>query len=238
MNRPASIFMFVLLGAFAVGVGVVPFYVLANKDRNTLSTDLASAKARADRAEVEKQQIAENANKRVKDANSEVARAQELVSSLKEEQLLIAQAEQLPQPGSKETRLWTAVVSIPQHVTLMVPKGSTVESDDGNALRIMISPALSDPYARGTRWLEVLPYDEVREQEFNAGVASSTNVTFIANDSLLTGIKGISTEDGRPAYVLSYRNGGEKKKLIILREIPAIGRNGAEKVLGTMEFAD
>jgi len=236
MRRFASIFSFILLGAFAVGVGVVPFYVLANRDRNVLSINLESAKARAERAEAEKQRIADDANARVRDANAEVDRAQKLVAALKEEQMIASEAVPLSRPGSREIVSWTAVVSIPQHASLMVPKASSIESDDGDALRIMTAPASSDPYARGELWFEILPYDAIREQEFLAGIASSTPVAFIANDRLLAGAKGISVADGRPAYILIYRASGEKKRIVYLKDLDVLGKNGAMRVLGTLSF--
>jgi hypothetical protein len=236
MNRSSSVFLFVLLGAFAVGVAVVPFYVLANKDRHVLSTDLESAKAQAAKAESEKQRLADEANARVNDANAEVEKAQTLVASLKEEQQLMSTAVKLAKPGSKELLAWTAVVSVPQHVSVFVPKTAAIESDTGDALRFMTPPTSSDAYARGMIWFQVLPYDDVKEQELLAGVASSTDVAYVIDDQLVTGKKGISYADGSAVYVLAHRLEGEKRELIYLKNISALGKNGAERLLGTLAF--
>ncbi len=236
MNRASSVFLFVLLGAFAVGIGVVPFYVLANKDRHVLATDLETAKAQAAQAEADKQKLADEANARVNDANAEVDKAQKLVTSLKEEQQLMSTAVTLPKTGSRELLAWTAVVSVPQHVSVFIPKTAAVESDTGDGLRVMTSPTSSDPYARGDIWFQVLPYDDVKEQEFLADVASSTDVAYVIDDQLVAGKKGISYADGRTVYVLARRSGGEKMELIYLKNIPALGKTGAEKLLGSLAF--
>lgn len=237
MNRAAPVLLSVLLGAFSVGVAVVPFYVLANRDRNALSTNLESAKARAAAAESEKQQIADEANAKVDAANAEVEKAQTMIAAIKEEQSLRATAKKLVKPGSRELLAWTAVVSIPQHASILIPKTSSVETDDGNALRITTSPTSSDPYARGDLWFEILPYESLNEQQFLAGMASGTDVAYVINDDqLLIGKKGISYADGSTIYVLEFRGGGEKKSLVYLKEIPSLGRNGAERVLSTLAF--
>jgi uncharacterized phage infection (PIP) family protein YhgE len=236
MNRIASIFLFVLLGAGAVGIAVVPFYVLANKDRNTLASNLEMVKGRATQIEQEKQKIADEANSRVSEANAEVDRAQALIASLKEEQQLIESAKNLTKPGSKEILPWTSVVSIPQHASVLIPKTSAVESDDGDALRIMTIPTSTDPYARGELWFEILPYDSVKEGQFLAGVTSSTDAAFIVNNQLIAGKLGISADDGSPVYILTFRDMGEKKSLIFLKNIPSLGKNGAERLLSTLAF--
>jgi hypothetical protein len=236
MNRITSILLFVLLGAGAVGVAVVPFYVLANKDRNALASNLEMVKGRATQIEQEKQKIADEANSRVSEANAEVERAQTLIAALKEEQRLIETAKNLIKPGSKETLPWTSVVSIPQHASVLIPKTSTVESDDGDALRIMTIPTSTDPYARGDLWFEILPYDAVKEGQFLAGVSSSTDVAFIVNNQLIAGKLGISPSSGLPIYVLTFRDVGEKKNLIFLKDIPSLGKNGAERMLSTLAF--
>ncbi len=236
MNRITSIFLFVLLGAGAVAAAIVPFYVMANKDRNVLATNLEMIKERAATIESEKQKLADEANTRVQEANDEVSKAQSKIDALKEDQRLIGISERLQNAGSRELLTWTPMVSMQQHVSVLVPKSSSVESDTGDLFSVMITPTSTDPYVHGETWLEVLPYNKIKEDQLLSSMTSSTEIAFTVNKQLLAGHAGVSVSDGSRIYVLTYRDLGEQKSLVFLKEIPALGKNGAQRFLATLAF--
>ena len=236
MNRITSIFLFVLLGAGAVAAAIVPFYVMANKDRNVLATNLEMIKERAATIESEKQKLADEANTRVQEANDEVSKAQSKIDALKEDQRLIGISERLQNAGSRELLTWTPMVSMQQHVSVLVPKSSSVESDTGDLFSVIITPTSTDPYIHGETWLEVLPYNKIKEDQLLSSMTSSTEIAFTINKQLLAGHTGVSVSDGSRIYVLTYRDLGEQKSLVFLKEIPALGKNGAQRFLATLAF--
>src|SRR5512133_2568664 len=98
MKRFTSVLIAVILGAFATGIGTIPFLVLANQDRHRLDHELQSSKSLAAETEAEKRRIAEEANKKVEEANKEVQKAQSVILEAQEDEHLLAASERLIAP--------------------------------------------------------------------------------------------------------------------------------------------
>lgn len=235
MKRITSVLIAVLLGAIATGIGVVPFLVLANQDRNQLSEDLRQTEARALQIEDEKQQIADEANKRVEEANEEIERAQTILEEVQEDQQLLATAPRLDSPSSWETYRWKTAISLFQEVSATIPPGSAVLEDTREAFTVteLVGNDAPDPRAS---WLTIMPFDELHEAELLTSLASSTETAVVVQDRLLKGKRG-TLRDGTESAVYRVRQSATTTHLIWIKDPGTLGRSdGIEKLLGTLEF--
>lgn len=236
MKRITSVLIAVLLGACTTAVGVVPFLVLANQDRDQLSLELEQANERAERAETEKSRIAEEANVKVQEANREIQRAQVILESFEEDQRLMAEAKRLAKPPSHELYRWQPIVSLYQEVKLAIPPKSEIISDTKEALAIRTERASDATFVKDDRWLAITPYHANDEQELLGALTTSTEISYIVQGHLLTGKKGV-LENGQQTIVLKTRYAATSTHLIWMKDPGTLGRKeGFERLLGTLEF--
>lgn len=235
MKRIASVLLAVLLGALATGIGVAPFLVLANQDRHRLTAELEETQARAQQIEAEKEQVAEDANKKVEEANVEIERAQQILEEVEEDQRLMATAERLQKPPTREISRWEAVISLYQEVKLSVPEASEVVSDTTQALTIA-NQRSEDGQIADARWLAVTPYDAGTEGVLLNALATSTDVAYVVDDHLLKGRRG-ALESGEEALIIRVRYSATSTHLIWIKNPGSLGQgDGFERLLGTFEF--
>jgi hypothetical protein len=224
MKRVSAVLLFVALGAFATGIGVIPFLVLANQDRDALNTELRKTQAAAERAAEEKEQIANQANQKVLDANSEIQRAQAVLQGLQEDQRLTAIADQIPQPKPRDLARWTSVVSLTLGVQFSIPQGSYVDMDEKTGIAIARGSTTSSavPF---TRWIEVTPYNKDRRDTLDASLSSASPQTLLIHGRLFKGSLGTLNDDSRGMY-LEARESGTSTHLIWIRDIDTLERKG------------
>lgn len=224
MKRMSAVLLFVALGAFATGIGVIPFLVLANQDRDALNTELRKTQAAAERIAQEKELIAKQANQKVLDANSEIQRAQAVLQGLQEDQRLTATADQIPQPKPRDLARWTSVVSLTLGVQFSIPQGSYVDMDEKTGIAIAKGSTTSSavPF---TRWLEVTPYHQDRRDTLEASLSSATPQAFLIHGRLYRGALGTLSDDSRGMY-LEARESGTSTHLIWIRDIDTLERKG------------
>jgi hypothetical protein len=233
MKRVTSVLIAVLLGAMATGVGIVPFLVLANQDRNRMASELEQAHKRAESAESEKNKIAKEANERVEEANAEVQRAEIVLQDIAEDQRLAAEAVRLSKPPPRDLYRWSSYISLYQEVNLFLPPDSSVSSDTKVSLTI-VNEKKNNAF-EDARWLAITPYDPELERDLFASFGTSAGVSYIAGDRLLTGKRG-TLKDGSEAMVLKARHAATSTHLIWIKDPGTLGRDGFERILGTMEF--
>lgn len=235
MKRITSVLIAVLLGAITTGIGVVPFLVLANYDRNRLTSELDQTRAWAEQAESEKEALAKEANDKVEEANIEIQRAQMLLEAIEEDQRLMAEAERLSKPSSRELYRWESYVSLYQEVKISLPPKSVVSTDTKKSLTLTNEEASSELLG-DARWLAITPYDLSLEQELFASFSTSTGVSYLINDHLLTGKRG-SLKNGIEVMVLKARHAATSTHIIWIKDPGTLGsEKGFERLLGTLEF--
>jgi hypothetical protein len=235
MKRITSVLLAVLLGALATGIGVTPFFVLANKDRHRLATELEETQARTQQIEAEKEQVADNANKKVEEANAEIERAQQILEEVGEDQRLMVEAKRLSMPPRREIARWEPVISLYQEVKLSMPEPSEVVSDNTQALTISKEQS-DDGHIDDARWLAVTPYDTGTEAVLLNALATSTDIAYVVDDRLLKGRKG-TLESGEEALIIRVRYSATSTHLIWIKDPGTLGReDGFERLLGTFEF--
>jgi hypothetical protein len=235
MKRITSVLIAVLLGAITTGIGVVPFLVLANHDRNRLTSELEETRSWAERAESEKERLAREANEKVEEANIEIQRAQMLLEQIEEDRRLTAEAKLLSRPSSRELPRWDSYVSLYQEVKFSIPPNSSVNADTKQSLTVTNEGAHAELLG-DARWLAITPYDPAREQELFGNVATSTGVSYLVDDYLLIGRRG-SLKSGEDVMALTARHAATSTHIIWMKDPGTLGSgDGFERFLGTLEF--
>lgn len=242
MKRVTSVLLAVLLGALATGAGMGVFLKLANDDRARLANDVSRAKAATERADREKQQIADEANKKVAAANAEVTKAQRILQAVVQERELMAKAKSLAKPPARELRGWQPVVSLQQGVRLNLPPGTAVEANDERSLTAVLrtaatGTAVADGFLEDARWFSITPYDERLETELISALATGTESAYVVNGRLLLGRTIRPNDSRRQMTVLRVEQAASSTHLIWIKDPGTLGwGNGIERLLGTLEF--
>lgn len=236
MKRATPLLLAILLGALAAGIGFGVFLKLANDDRNHLSQALDEARAQAEQTLKDKQALADDANQKVEEANAEVAKAEQVVASMKEEQRLMLTAKKLAKPPGTLLRNWSHTVSLYQGVGFSIPPKTEIESDSSSALTAVRSDGGAS-LAADTRWLSVTPYEEKRESELLSSLATSTGFAYLIGGTLVTGREGVLAGTNEIMTVLRVRSSGTSSHLIWIKDPGTFGSgNGLERFLATFEF--
>ena len=216
MKRFTSVLIAVILGAFATGIGTVPFLVLANQDRYRLDSELHKTKSIAAETEIEKQKIAEQANQKVKEANAEVQKAQTIILEAQEDERLLTTSERLIAPVTYERSKWNTAVSLYQGISLLTPTNFSVTQDEPS--NFVISREIKKGYSTGTTPLIFIqPYEKNKEDQYLNKFASSTSIAYLAGGRLMKGEQGI-LPDGSAALELEVRLSAKTTHLIWMRD--------------------
>lgn len=232
MKRVSAVLLFVALGAFATGVGVIPFLVLANQDRDTLNMELQKTQATAERMASEKEKIAQQANQKVLEANSEIQRAQGVLKELQEDQRLTGIAKQISDPKPRQLAQWTSVVSLTQGVQFSIPQGSYVDMDEKTGIAIARGSTTSSaiPF---TRWMEVTPFVKDKRDSLDASLLNTKPQALLIHGRLFKGVLGTLPDDSRAMY-LEARESGTSTHLIWIRDLETLERkNILDTLLGS-----
>lgn len=233
MKRFTSVLIAVILGAFATGIGTIPFLVLANQDRNRLDSELHATKKFAEEKESEKQTIAEQANEKVKAANEEVQKAQAIIMEAQEDEHLLATSERLVPPSVHDRAKWNANVSLNQGISILTPNGYTVTQDEPHGF--VIDKEIKTTISTGTTpVIFIEPYDERKEIQRINSFASSTSINYVVGGRLLKGQEGVLL-DGSTAILFLVRASAKTTHIIWLRD-PAGNSTILKKIITTIEF--
>jgi hypothetical protein len=236
MRRATTVILCILLGAIASGASIGIFLKFANDDRERLAKELADTVQKSNDARQENQTVIQEANKKLLDSNAEVGKAQALIKSLQEERDLLATAKPLTPPSPSAIRGWSDVVALDLGVSLKLPTGTTVQSNDKTGLTLAKSSALD---TQDPRWFSLMPYDAATESELLASLATSTPVSYLLNGHILTGYQGTFSDNVNPVLILRVRKDGTITHLLWIRN-PNGTRTDAKPavdVLSTMRFA-
>lgn len=236
MKRATPIFFAILLGAAATAIGMGIFLKLANDDRARLGAEIGAARAEAMQALKEKERIANEANKKVAAANDEVTKAQGVLQALEEEQRLLASAKQLLKPPARDTRNWQSAISVPLGVSILVPPGTVIGTDDPQSLTAA-KRSTSSTTSFDTRWFSLTRNDERAALELFDAIATGTARSYLVNGRLLIGKVG-TLSTGGPLAVFRVRQAASSTHLLWIKNPGTLGYgDGIERLLGTMEFA-
>lgn len=231
MRRATSIIIGIFLGALAAGVGVGFFLYQANHDRRRMAQELETTIEQAKLTREESERAILTANQKLLAADAEVSKAQNLIQLLEEEREFLAQAKVLGQPPNWATKGWQEVVSLEQGISLKVPTGNMVETNDQFSLTV--SQSLNS-YYQDPRWLSLTPYDAKTENELTLALATSTPIAFLVGDKFLTGRQGTLAGSGKKIYILKIRDGAESTHLLWIKD--SLYGNKVLDILATLRF--
>jgi len=234
MPRFTSLFLAILAGGIAVGIGMGIFLHLANADRERLAGIAKQAQAQTRDAQAARDQAVHEANQKLQNANAEIAKAQTALTSLQLERDLIADAKGLTVTSARAVRGWKQAINLELNATCKFPPTSDIESNDTNGL--VVTQTGSDP-STDNRWLSILPYDAQRENEMQDNFVTSTPVSFLVDGHLLIGKHGQMSDPRNDVYILRVQKEGIPSHLIWLKD-PATDTDGtvALNVLASLSF--
>lgn len=233
MKRLTSILIAVILGAFATGIGTVPFLVLANQDRQRLDNELQQTRTKAAEFESEKQRIADQANQKVKEANEEVQKAQLAILQAQEDEKLLAASERLTPPSVHELAKWEPAISLSLGVSVYVPKTYSVQQDDSYAFILSRNTTYSSS-SRSEIAISFEPYEETKSTRYVGMFASSTSVHLVAGGKLLKGTVG-TLLDGTGAALFEVRSSAKTTHLVWMHD-RELTYATIKKILSTIQY--
>lgn len=234
MRRVASVLLSILLGASATGVGITIFLKKANDDRERLAAIAEQARQDSIAAAESNKRTVEEANKQVDAANAEVAKAQHLVKTLKEERDLLARAEPLSAPSTKTLKGWREAVSVPLGISIKIPPTSRIELNDESGLT---AGASSSQPQGDSRWFSITPYDDRLDRELSSSAVTSTPVSYIADGQLLIGQRGKIGNPAAETIILRVQREGQNTHLIWARAPSSLPFSTVLTALATLTFA-
>lgn len=236
MKRMTSVIFAILLGGFAVGIGVVPFLVLANQDRDRLYDEIQTINDHAEKTEAEKKKIAEEADAKVREANTEITRAQAILRETEEDQKLMLAAEKIEKPSSRTLNGWKSVVSLSQDTELLIPPKSLVLKDNAKQLLVQQTSAEADIYESPFS-ISIEPYNKQREHDILLTFTSSTEIAYVANSRLLKGWSGFvgDADNQNTAMLFRVRDGATSTHTLFITA-PEVSKTTFETILGTIQF--
>lgn len=233
MKRFTSVLIAVILGAFATGIGTVPFLVLANQDRQRLGDELQLTKTKATATELEKQRIADQANQKVKEANAEVQKAQLAILEAQEDEKLLATSDRLPTPQTHELAKWNSAISLTLGISFSTPKQFSVDRDDASAFTL-VNTLRSSTSTNTVPSILVEPYSEESLARRLNSFASSTPVNLVAGGKLLRGTFG-TLLNGSDAYLFQVRSSAKTTRVIWMQDID-LTSSVVRKILSSIQY--
>ncbi|MFZ2804073.1 MAG: hypothetical protein WA001_02515 [Patescibacteria group bacterium] len=237
MRRFTSVILSILLGGFAVALGMGFFLMKANTDRERLANVATQAQQAAQAATAERDQAVTEANQKLDTANAEVAKAENAITSLQQERDEIAGAQVLGIPSAHATRNWKEAIDLETQTSFKFPPTSAVASNDGTGLVIVQSPSGNSTTSTDARWLTVTPFDASQESQLENSFVTSTAVSYLVDGHLLVGKLGTTEGAQNNVFVLRVQKDGVPSGLIWLNDPTNDTDNAiAMNVLASLSF--
>ncbi len=229
MRRSISIFLWILVGAFAAGGSVGYFLHTANQDRQFLVTQTRHAELSAEQAKTASTRLAQDANHKLQEASSEIQRVKEELSTYREHQRNLARAVSLPKPVGRMLRGWNPTLSLRLGLSFLVPPG-TYATETHDRLT-----ALSRGVAGDQTWMTIVPYDKLSELSWLQSVTNTVPVLYtFDHQHTLIGFRGTQTDTSDIIYVLHLSNFSTSTHLLWLAPNTVSDEERALQTLSTL----
>lgn len=237
MRRYGHVFLWILSGALATGIGMLVILKQANTDRRRLTQLVSKTQKEFAIAEKAKQALIEMANKKLDVANKEMSRAQAIITALKEERDLSTTAQALNPPTPRMLKGWKEVVNLPLGVSCRFPPNTRAETNDANSLMLAVERPDNSPASvpADLRIFSLTTYDERQEKELLSSFTTSTPVSYRVRGRLLLGHRGRVSTSPHTMIVLRMRANGETKHLIWARTLDGVSEQTILTLLATMD---
>ncbi len=203
------------MGALASGFGIGLFLHQANADRLRLAEKIDTANKNITDIKESNRKTVEETNKKLQEANTEIAKAQQLIKNMDEEQRLQASAQALRLPSAKTMFGWNDVIDLELGVSLKQPPTSLVATNGSRALTLIKNSSLTntDP-----RWLMIKPYTQQEEQELTRPFTTSTAIIYTVDGNTLTGIRGEDSTSKQQTLVLRIQKSGILRYILWIKD--------------------
>jgi len=203
---------------------------MANDDRARLAGEIGRAHTLAEQAVHEKERIASEASDKVDQANAEIQNAQRVLADIEKERRLLAHAVRIETLGSRELRGWSAAIAETLGVSLFLPPGSVVSTNDAT-LFTAIPRGSSD----AAPWLRVTPFDVRIAAEREATLSDTKELAYLVDGHLISGVEG--KRGNERTWLFRVWQSASTTHFIQITDPGTLGDNaGVTRFLGTMTF--
>lgn len=205
MPRTTTILISILMGALASGIGIGLFLHQANTDRLRLAEKIDTANKNITEIRESNRKTIEETNQKLREANTEIAKAQQLIKNMDDERRLQATAQALRVPSAKTMLGWNDVIDLELGVSLKQPPNSLVATNGSRALTLI----QNTPQTNGDpRWFTIKPYSQQEEQELIQTLSTSTAITYTVDGNVLTGVRGEDRLSRQQTLILRIQQSG------------------------------
>lgn len=206
-------------GALAAAFGFMSVLHQAKLERISLEARVTSLQQTVAKNDIEKEQLADQANQQVEAANKLANDAKAAVDKIKQDQALLARAVPLTAPTGRAYAAWTEALSLPLGISVRIPPGSTSYTDERGLIASRVNQATST-----LPWLSVSTYSEPQERSLASAIENPETVAYLVSGNLLTGVRGkragqtsgytyvlqiISPETGSPSHLVWAQTQGD-----------------------------
>lgn len=220
MRRLAILLGSILLGATASAIGMGLFLSKANEDRQRLAVEIIEAQSKMRQAFESRDHAAQDAKQKLQEANAQIEEARLRVKALQDEHELFMNSRVLPFPSPRSLSGWKEALDLPLGVRVKYPPEMKIVTQDAEEFVLGKLFSSSDE-GRGegeTPWFVLKPYHEQEEKVLLSQFVSSSTVNLVANQNVLSGIRGFSRDVSQEAFLLKVFFDGHPRFLLWVRD--------------------
>ncbi len=232
MRRSFVIFIWILIGALASGLGMSLALHRANEDRIRLTRLLGEARVEASTLLKEDLTTSDH----LRSLSTELTRSQAELDRLRRWQTRLKEATPLLPPHPSQTKGWSEFASVPLGVSIRIPPGMQANtSDDG----VFIRTFLHQQGAVEEQWLGISRYTLERAQDIyghSQMVAETGSITHLLGNRLLQGTRGSLGVMGQKLYLFSVEDNATPTYLIWAKTVDGVDERTILDTLATLSF--
>jgi hypothetical protein len=234
MPRSLSIFLWILIGALASGLGVGLVLHASNTDRQRLTRELQSAQATVLSLKAQQTKLTRESNEQVAEAAQQVARVETELARLQTLQSRFKTALPLIPPTAAQTRRWSEFASVAMGVSLRVPPAMhTQSSDDGlfvSTRRLIQGVPIEE------QWFALTPYRAERETDIRSRLSNVSEVTYALGTRFLQGVRGTLPDGRESLYLLQVQENTSTTHLLWGKTTDGVSTRTILDTIATLSF--
>lgn len=229
MKRGLGIFLWILVGAVAAGLGVGLILQRAHADLQQTRDAQAKTASEVKLLRDANDKLARDANKKLADADAEVERAQQLLAALKTERALLMQATPLEGPSASTLARWKTTLSLPLGLSLAAPSWLSVTATADGLIGYENGDVSSTV-------LSITRFDSTRQAKLTDAMRDPIDRLYRIEDHLLSGMRGTLADTPGTVSVLRDQSIATSTYLFVLSAESASRERTLLDVLGTLRF--
>lgn len=231
MRRSLSIFLWILLGACASGIGMGYVLWQAQDQTRSLNHQLERTQEQAKAIAENHERLIQEADQKVALATAEALQSKDLLAKYEQEQLLLAQTSDLSSYRTK-TKTWNQIIAFPIGLSLRLPPNTFGTSTD----YALLATTGGSSYQSGDLWLSATTYQPEQEHELSQGLFSTSSFAYRVDQTLILGQRGQKANVNGNIYVLRIQRQGKQTHLLWIRTNPTVNDARVLEILSTLSF--